>query len=175
MSQATIDTYVASITAIAEADGVLSQLVGEFAAVVRAIDNSDDLRNKLSDELLPISVRQNIVEKLLDGKGHRLTTQCVALVVGAGHGRDLRTIAEKISSNSAHAHGREVAEVRTAVALSDDQTKRLTEALTKATGSQINLTVIIDPSVVGGIVATVGDKVIDGSIRNSLDQLKSRL
>ena len=77
--------------------------------------------------------------------------------------------------SSIHAHGREVAEVRTAVALSEDQTKRLTEALTKATGSQINLTVIIDPSVVGGIVATVGDKVIDGSIRNSLDQLKSRL
>jgi hypothetical protein len=51
MSQATIDTYVASITAIAEADGVLSQLVGEFASVVRAIDNSDELRNKLSDEL----------------------------------------------------------------------------------------------------------------------------
>jgi len=104
-----------------------------------------------------------------------VTAQCVALVVGAGHGHDLRTIAEKISTNSAHAHGREVAEVRTAVALTEDQTKRLTEALSKATGSQINLTVIIDPSVVGGIVATVGDKVIDGSIRNSLDQLKSRL
>ena len=175
MSQATIDAYVASITAIAEADGVLSQLVGEFAAVVRAIDNSDDLRNKLSDELLPIGVRQNIVEKLLDGKGHRVTAQCVALVVGAGHGRDLRTIAEKISSNSAHAHGREVAEVRTAVALTEDQTKRLTEALTKATGSQINLTVIIDPSVFGGIVATVGDEVIDASVRSKLDQLKSRL
>jgi F-type H+-transporting ATPase subunit delta len=170
-----IDAYVAAITSIAEADNVLPQVVNEFAAVARAIDNSDDLRNKLGDELLPIAVRQGIVEKLLEGKGHRVTAQCVALVIGAGHGRDLRTIAEKISSNSAHAHGREVAEVRTAVALSEDQTKRLTEALTKATGSQINLTVIIDPSVVGGIVATVGDKVIDGSIRNSLDQLKSRL
>jgi F-type H+-transporting ATPase subunit delta len=53
--------------------------------------------------------------------------------------------------------------------------KRLSDALTKATGSQINLTVIVDPSVVGGLVATVGDKVIDGSVRNSLDQLKSRL
>ena len=170
-----IDAYVAAITSIAEADNVLPQVVNEFAAVARAIDNSDDLRNKLGDELLPIAVRQGIVEKLLEGKGHRVTAQCVALVIGAGHGRDLRTIAEKISSNSAHAHGREVAEVRTAVALTEDQTKRLTEALTKATGSQINLTVIIDPSVVGGIVATVGDKVIDGSIRNSLDQLKSRL
>lgn len=175
MSTSSIDTYVAAITSIAEADNVLPQLVNEFAAVARAIDNSDDLRNKLGDELLPISVRQNIVEKLLDGKGHRVTAQCVAMVIGAGHGRDLRSIAEKISTNSANANGREVAEVRSAVALSEDQVTRLSAALTKATGSQINLTVIIDPSVVGGLVATVGDKVIDGSVRNSLDQLKSRL
>jgi len=104
-----IDAYVAAITSIAEADNVLPQVVNEFAAVARAIDNSDDLRNKLGDELLPIAVRQGIVEKLLEGKGHRVTAQCVALVIGAGHGRDLRTISEKISTNSAHANGREVA------------------------------------------------------------------
>jgi F-type H+-transporting ATPase subunit delta len=175
MSQSSIDTYVASITAIADADGVLPQVVSEFASVVRAIDNSDELRNKLSDELLPISVRQNIVEKLVEGKAHRITAQCVALVIGAGHGRDLRAIAEKVSANAAHAHGREVAQVRSAVALSDDQQKRLSDALAKATGSPVNLTVIVDPSVVGGLVATVGDQVIDGSVRNRLDQLKSRL
>ena len=63
-----IDAYVAAITSIAEADNVLPQVVNEFAAVARAIDNSDDLRNKLGDELLPIAVRQGIVEKLLEGK-----------------------------------------------------------------------------------------------------------
>ena len=46
-----IDAYVAAITSIAEADNVLPQVVNEFAAVARAIDNSDDLRNKLGDEL----------------------------------------------------------------------------------------------------------------------------
>ena len=92
-----------------------------------------------------------------------------------GHGRDLRAIAEKVSANAAHAHGREVAQVRSAVALSDDQQKRLADALAKATGSPVNLTVIVDPSVVGGLVAIVGDQVIDGSVRNRLDQLKSRL
>jgi len=70
-----IDAYVAAITSIAEADNVLPQVVNEFAAVARAIDNSDDLRNKLGDELLPIAVRQGIVEKLLEGKGHRVTAQ----------------------------------------------------------------------------------------------------
>jgi F-type H+-transporting ATPase subunit delta len=114
------------------------------------------------------------VETLLEGKAHRLTAQFISLVIGAGHARDLRDIAERISSRVAHGAGREVAEVRSAVALSDDQQRRLAEALSKATGSQVNLKVVVDPTVVGGIVATVGDKVIDGSVRNRLDQLKSR-
>ncbi len=69
----------------------------------------------------------------------------------------------------------EVAEVRSAVALSADQQTRLAAALANATGKQVNLKVVVDPSVIGGLVATVGDTVIDGSVRTRIDQLKSRL
>lgn len=175
MSTATVDAFVESIFSLAEAEGVLAQVESEFSSVVRTIDSSDDLRSKLNDELLPSDVRQQIVERLLEGKAHRLTAQLVALVIGSGHARSLRTIAERVSSKVAHGSGREVAEVRTAVALTDDQQRRLADALKKATGSDVNLKIIVDPSVVGGLVATVGDKVIDGSVRNRLDQLKSRL
>ena len=175
MSTSTIDAYVTSINTIASAEGVLAQVEAEFSAVVRAMDANDSLRAKLTDELLPIAVRQNIVEQLLEGKGHRITAQSLALVIGAGHARDLRTIAEKISAGVAKGQGRQVAEVRSAVALTEDQQSRLAAALAKATGSEVNLKVVVDPSIVGGIVATVGDKVIDGSVRHSLDQLKSRL
>jgi F-type H+-transporting ATPase subunit delta len=65
--------------------------------------------------------------------------------------------------------------VRSAVPLTDDQQHRLKAALANATGKQVNLKVIVDPSVIGGIVATVGDTVIDGSVRTRVDQLKSRL
>ena len=175
MSTASVDVFVESIVNLAEAEGVLAQVESEFSSVVRSIDASDDLRSKLGDELLPSEVRQQIIEKLLEGKAHRLTTQLIALVIGSGHARQLRTIAERVSSKVAQGSGREVAEVRSAVALTDDQQRRLADALKKATGSDVNLKVIVDPSVVGGLVATVGDKVIDGSVRNRLDQLKSRL
>ncbi len=59
--------------------------------------------------------------------------------------------------------------------LTADQQSRLGAALVKATGKQVNLKVVVDPSVLGGIVATVGDTVIDGSVRTRIDQLKSRL
>ena len=70
---------------------------------------------------------------------------------------------------------REVAEVRSAVALSDDQTKRLAEALSKSTGRKLNLKVVVDPSVLGGLVATVGDEVIDDTVRTRLEQIKTRI
>ena len=69
----------------------------------------------------------------------------------------------------------EVAEVRSPVELTPDQQERLKAALANATGKNVNLKVIVDPSVIGGLVSTVGDTVIDGTVRTHLDQLKSRL
>ena len=68
-----------------------------------------------------------------------------------------------------------VAEVRTAVALNQDQQDRLAKALGEATGRQVTLKVVIDPSVLGGVVAQVGDTVIDGSVRTKLERLRKAL
>ena len=68
-----------------------------------------------------------------------------------------------------------VAEVRSAVPLTDDQKTRLAAALANATGKQVEVKVVVDPSVLGGLVATVGDTVIDGTVRSRLDQLKALL
>ena len=68
-----------------------------------------------------------------------------------------------------------VAEVRSAIPLDGEQRRRLTEALERATGKQVELKVIIDRGVIGGLVARVGDTVIDGTVRKRLDQLKELL
>ena len=68
-----------------------------------------------------------------------------------------------------------MAEVRSAIPLTDDQKSRLADALGKATGKLVEVKVIIDPSIQGGIVAQVGDTVIDGSVRHRLEQLKQSL
>lgn len=176
MSDTRIDAYASALMSLAEAEGVLGQVESELYAVSGIIDSNDQLRSQLTDELMPVVQRQAVVEKLLAGKTHSLTAQFVSFIIGAGRARDLRAIADKVSAGSAGKSDRNLAVVRSAVALSDDQQKRLAEALAKATGgTPVNLKVVVDPSVVGGIVATVGDKVIDGSVRNRLDQVKSRL
>ncbi len=65
--------------------------------------------------------------------------------------------------------------MRSAIPLTEDQEARLAEALNKATGKKVHLHVVVDPSVMGGLVASVGDTVIDGTVRERLNQLKSLL
>ena len=68
-----------------------------------------------------------------------------------------------------------VAEVRSAVPLDDEQVQRLAEALSQATGKHVEVKVIVDPSVLGGVVARIGDTVIDGTVRHRLDQLEGAI
>jgi len=95
--------------------------------------------------------------------------------VGTGRSRDIPAIVDSLVQRAASAKHLDVAEVRTAVALTDDQQARLKAALENATGKSINLKTVVDPSVVGGVVATIGDTVIDDTVRTRIEQLKSRL
>jgi F-type H+-transporting ATPase subunit delta len=175
MSDARIEGYARGLFEIARAEGTLDEVEDELFRFARSYESSDALRNTLTDEQIPAAKRQAIVEDLLGGKATSTTTQLISMVVGSGRGRDLPAIVDKLVARASNAKSLELAEVRTAVALSDDQKTRLAAALANATGKQVNLKVVVDPSVLGGIVATVGDTVIDGSVRTRIDQLKSRL
>jgi len=175
MNDARIDGYARALFEVARAEGTIDEVEDELFRFARSYESSDTLRNALTDEMIPSGKRQAIVEDLLGGKATSTTTHLVSMVVGSGRGRDLPAIIDKLVERAANSKDLEVAEVRTAVALTDDQQDRLKAALANATGKAVNLKVIIDPSILGGIVATVGDAVIDGSVRTRVDQLKSRL
>ncbi len=175
MSDSRIEGYARGLFEIARAEDTIDEVEDELFRFARVYEGSDELRNALSDELIPAGKRQAIVEDLLGGKVTSTTTQLISMVVGSGRARDLPAIVDKLVARASSAKNLEVAEVRTAIPLTPDQETRLAAALANATGKQVNLKVIVDPSVLGGIVATVGDTVIDGTVRTRIEQLKSRL
>lgn len=72
-------------------------------------------------------------------------------------------------------HGRVVATVHTATALSDAQRDRLSDSLSRRYDGQVSLNVVIDPAVVGGLRVQIADDVIDGSISARLADLRQKL
>ncbi len=175
MNDPRIEGYANGLFEIANAEGTLDEVEDELFRFARSYESSEELRDALTDELVPVARRQSIVEDLLGGKASPTTVQLVSMIVGSGRGRDLPSIVDRLVERAAATKHATVAEVRTAVPLSDDQQDRVRAALANATGRNISLKAVVDPAVLGGVIATIGDTVIDGTVRSHLDQLKSRL
>jgi F-type H+-transporting ATPase subunit delta len=167
--------YAEALFGVARAEGTLGEVEDELFRFSQTLQGNDELRNALTDAGIPAARRQQIVEDLLGGKASPTTVALVSMVVGTGRARELPNIIKRLVEMSAAEANKEVAEVRSAVPLTDDQRDRLAKALEDATGKQVEVKVVVDPSVMGGIVAQVGDTVIDGSVRRRLDQLKNAL
>jgi F-type H+-transporting ATPase subunit delta len=165
--------YASALFSVARTEGNLAEVEDELFRFARTLESNDELRTTLTDAALPVSRRQQIVEDLLGGKANPVTVALASMVVGAGRSRDLVAIIDELVRLSASEANRELAEVRSAVPLTDEQRSRLAEALGQATGKTIELKVVVDPSVLGGLVAQVGDTVIDGSVKTRLQQLKT--
>ena len=175
MSDERVEAYATALYEVAQAEGVLDRVGEELFQFARALEGSDQLRQTLTTQALPAERRQAIVEDLLGPRALSVTTNLVSFVVGAGRARDLPAIVDQVVARAAAARQREVAEVRVAAPLDDGQRRRLAEALSANLGKQVEVKVIVDPEVMGGVVARVGDTVIDGTVRHRLDQLKERL
>ena len=170
-----IEGYAQALLAVARADGSLEKTKEQLSDVARTVESNDDLRSTLSDNLLPAAVRGQIVDDILANKTSDTTRALVGMIVSAGKGADLSAIVSSFVAQAAGGDGRRVATVRSAVALTDDQKQRLAAALSKREGVDVELVTVLDPTVVGGAVTTMGDTVIDGSLRTRLDKMRDAL
>ena len=164
--------YAAAIFELARAEGELERVEGEFTTVAQAMTTSPELRSTLTDPALPHDRKQSIVDDLLGSRGSPLTVGLVQLIVSQGRASELADIARSLLETAAASRDRAVAEVRTAIPLDEATIARLTDALGAATGKVVEVKVMVDPSVIGGVVARVGDTVIDGSISRKVDELR---
>src|SRR5262245_49381176 len=171
MAEDRVDAYASALFEIARAEGVLAEVEDELYNFARAIEGNDELRSTLTDAAMPLARKQGIIDDLFKNSVTPVGASLVTFVVGVGRGRDLPDIIDRFVTRAASEKDKAVAEVRSAIALTDEQRSRLATALGQATGKQVDVKVVVDPAVLGGIVAQIGDTVIDGTVRTRLEQL----
>lgn len=167
-----ISGYAQGIFEMARAEGELERVEGELLSIARAVETSPELRSNLTDPQLPLEKKHGIVDGLIGGRASSLTVGVVELLVSQDHASDLPAIAKAVAGAAASSRDRALAEVRSAVPLDDETVRRLTDSLGRATGKNVEIRVVVDPSVIGGIVATVGDTVIDGSVAKRVESVR---
>jgi F-type H+-transporting ATPase subunit delta len=164
--------YATALLQVADAEDALDRVSDELFRIAKAIEQNYDLRSALTDIAVPAERKEAMLGELLGDRVSPHTKNILAFVIAQGHARELPYIVEELAALAAQTRNRVLAEVRSAVPLDEDQRRRLCDALAKATGKSVDVKVLIDPSVIGGLDAKVGDQVIDGTVRTRLAQLK---
>ena len=173
--QQLIAGYAEALFAVAKAEDVLPAVENELWTFGKTIERNTALRQALTDASLPAENKKAVIRDLIGDRANQVTVNLLGFVVDAGRAREVPEIVAVLASMAAAARQHGLAEVRTAIDLTDDQRGRLSEALSRATGRNIEVKVVVDPSLVGGLVARVGDEVFDGSLATRLDDAKLHL
>jgi len=175
MASPRVEAYANAMLEVARVEGHLAEIEDELFRFARTVEGSDELRMALSDPTLPADRRVAVVNDLLGAKALRTSVALALFVVAAGRAAEMPEIVDQFVELAAAERRRAVAEVRSAVPLTPEQIERLRTALNQATGKDVEVKVVVDASVLGGLVARVGDVVIDGSVRHRLEQLKEQI
>jgi len=167
--------YARGLFAIALAEGELDRVREEVTAIGQAVEASPELRDALANPQLPGERKQSILGDILGGRAASVTANFMDMLISMGRGTDLPAVATALVGVAAADRNREVAEVRVPYELDEETSRKLVDGLERATGKKLELRVVVDPSVVGGVSARVGDQVIDGSLRHRLDTVRQAL
>jgi F-type H+-transporting ATPase subunit delta len=143
--------------------GKIAQLMGdsEFAALVENPKLPTELKAKLAQEKL--------------GKINPMALNLVYLLMAKDRLKYADQIANEYERLLDDHYGITHAEVTTAIPLNDTDKERLSHQLDTIVGKKVSVNLQVDPDILGGFIARIGDSLLDGSIRNKLNELKKSL
>ena len=153
----------------------LGDIEDELFRFMRIVAGSDELLEALSNREIDAATRRALVVDLLQGRATPTTVRLAAYATQVGRPRDYESLLGLLVDRVAAESDRRIGTVRTAVDLDDERRRQLANALSRVAGHGVDIRVTVDPTVLGGFVATIGDTVVNGSTRHRLDLLKARL
>ncbi len=149
----------------------------EWRSALRRIEGvftDPQLHALLENPKAPFVLKKQLLEEKLKGLDP-LVINLASLLVVKARTRLIGQITAEYEVLLNRQYGIEPARVTTAVPIDDEEKARLAQRLSALTGKKVAVKLEVEPDLVGGIVARIGDKLIDGSIRNRLALLKNRL
>jgi F-type H+-transporting ATPase subunit delta len=156
-------------------DAAVDRVGDEMFTLSRLLEESERLRHVLADADVPYHARAAVLEDLLAGRAAPATVRLARYVLRNGRTRDLVGTFEWLVELAARERGMRLAEVRSAVELETGEIARLATALGRLVARRVTVRVVVDSSVVGGLLVSVGDLVIDGTVRLRLERLRDAL
>jgi len=168
--------YAKALFGLAHDDHKQAEVREELEKLQALFDGNSDLREALLTPLHPAGQRKAALRAIAGQASiSPLVQNFVAYLVDQRRLIDFSGIVEAYAELADSAAGLITAEVIAASPLDERRKDRLRRALSERTGQEVRLDIEVDASLIGGVIAKVGDLVFDGSLRTQLGQLRANL
>ncbi|HEX4536368.1 MAG TPA: ATP synthase F1 subunit delta [Candidatus Acidoferrum sp.] len=168
--------YAKAFADIAIAQGAPQTAVKQLADFGEAFAESGELRNFLGSPAVELQVKHRVIEKIVARQGGgRIVRNFVFVILDHHRAHLLPEIIAGVQEVVRQRQGIAEAEVSSAVELSSVQKMELAKTLSRLTGKRIEPKYSLDPALLGGAIARVGDTIYDGSLRSRLAEMRMRL
>jgi F-type H+-transporting ATPase subunit delta len=165
--------YAEAIYELGVDENNLPRLAQEFGALAEAYQGVPDLRAALESPVVAEQARRAVLAELADRLGLTTVTRNTLGLLAARHRLALLPhIARALGRLSDERSGVERATVTSAAPLPVAFLERLASELSRSSGKKVVVEHRVDPSLIGGVVTRIGDRVIDGSVKNRLNTLR---
>lgn len=167
--------YAAALLALAKETGTLEEVEQELAQIGEIVQQNPELTDFLRNQLISREAKKEVVERIFMQHLNPMVMRFLGVVIDRGRIALLPDIIDVYLELSHVERNIAEAQVRLAVDLTDEEETRLIRELTELTGKEIYLEKTIDPSILGGMIVTIGDRRIDGSLKRQLHEMKTTL
>ena len=166
--------YASALFDLADAARSLDQVAQDLATLRKLVAESPDFRRLLASPVIGRDAKTKALLAVLDKVGIQgLTRNFAGTVAANGRARDLADMATAFLAELAHRRGESTASVTSAVPLTEQQLKQLSESLRSVLGgTKVSIDARVEPEILGGLVVKVGSRLFDSSIRSKLQRLQ---
>jgi F-type H+-transporting ATPase subunit delta len=167
--------YAKAIFEIALANNSVDTLEKELKGIVAALGQSPDFKRILFHPQIEANEKKALINKIFTGQLSTTALNFIEFLVVKRREEYLHNIVDRFVVLANEHRNIVEAKVTTAVELSAEEISQLTNSLSKLTGKTVQLSTVVDATIIGGVIVRIGDTVIDGSIVNKLNSLKQTL
>ncbi|MBO8138132.1 MAG: F0F1 ATP synthase subunit delta [Desulfotomaculum sp.] len=167
--------YAQALYEIAQEKQGLDALEKELKGVTAVIEGEKGLQKILFHPQITAAEKKDVLTQLFKDRVSETTMNFLYLIVDRHREMFITDIVEEFINLANEARNIIDAQVISARELTAGQKKSLADVLNRLAGKEVSPEYKVDPSLIGGVVVRIGDKVIDGSVKHKLESLKQRL
>jgi len=168
--------YAKALFSVAQEENAFDDYAKSLNEIAAAMSAYPEVKDGLTNVMYPLDVRSKVMAHLAETQGaSQVIKNFLELVVQKKRAAFLPEIAEAFQALIDGQRNICQGTVVTAMPLSAELNEKVQATLEKITGKKVVITTKVDPSILGGIIAKVGDLVLDGSIRSQLQGLKESI